>query len=72
MEAIHIACLHDQNKSGFLEGRVFSNQSELFQYFLNSSDWLDKSRPSKKGMPTVVGTAFDRTLGFKTENLIKY
>jgi len=37
-----------KTKVAFLEGRLFSNQSELFQYFLNSSDWLDKSRPSKK------------------------
>jgi len=27
---------------------AFFNQSELFQNFLNSSDCLDKSRPSKK------------------------
>jgi len=39
----YVACLHDQNKSVF-----FSNQSELFHYFLNSSDSLDKSRLSKK------------------------
>jgi len=43
-----ISCLHDQNKSGFLEGRLFSSQSELFEHFFNCSDWLDKSRPSKK------------------------
>jgi len=26
----------------------FFTQSELFENFLNGSDWLDKSRPSKK------------------------
>jgi len=35
-------------KVAFLESQLFSNQSELFQHFLNSSDWLDKDRPSKK------------------------
>jgi len=30
-----LACLHDQYKSGSLEGRLFSNQSELFESFLN-------------------------------------
>jgi len=29
----HLACLHDQNKSGFLEGWLFSNQSEIFENF---------------------------------------
>jgi len=43
-----LACSYDQNKTGFLEGRLFSSQPELFEYFLNCSDWLDKSRPSKK------------------------
>jgi len=42
-----LACLHDQSKSGFLEGRLFSSQSEFFENFSNYSDWLDKSRPSK-------------------------
>jgi len=31
----------------FLEGRLFSSQSKLFEYFLNYSDWLDKNRPFK-------------------------
>jgi len=43
-----VTCLHDQNKSGFLEGRLFTNQSELLESFSICSDWLDKSRPSKK------------------------
>jgi len=37
-----------KTKVAFLEGRLFSNQSELFEYFLNCSDWLDKSRTSTK------------------------
>jgi len=41
-----IACLHDQTKSGFFGGQTFSSQSELFEFFLNCSDWLDKSWPS--------------------------
>jgi len=48
LQRIYIACLHDQNKSGFLEGRLFSSQSELFENFLDCSDWLDKSWSSKK------------------------
>jgi len=43
-----LACLHDQNKMAFLEGRLFSSQSDVFENFTNHSDWLDKSRPSKK------------------------
>jgi len=35
-----------KTKVAFLEGRLFFNQSEIFEYFLNCSDWLDKSRPS--------------------------
>jgi len=37
-----------KTKVAFLEGRLFPSQSELFEYFLNWSDWMDKSRPSKK------------------------
>jgi len=43
-----IACLHDQNKAGFFGGRLFFSQSGLFENFSDCSDWLDKSRPSKK------------------------
>jgi len=43
-----LACLHDQNKSVFLEGRLFSSQSEQSEKFLKSPNWLEKSRPSKK------------------------
>jgi len=39
-----------KTKVAFLKGRLFSSQSELFEYFLNCCDWIDidKSRPSKK------------------------
>jgi len=37
-----------KTKVAFLEGRLFSSQSGLFENFLDGSDWLDKSRPSKK------------------------
>jgi len=43
-----LACLHDQNKSGFLEGRPFFSQSELFENFFDCTGWLSKSRSSKK------------------------
>jgi len=37
-----VACLHNQSKSGFLEGRLFSSQSGVFENFSDCSDWLDK------------------------------
>jgi len=37
-----------KTKAAFLEGRFFPSQSELLEYFLNYSDWLDKNRPSYK------------------------
>jgi len=37
-----------KEKVAFLEGRLFSSQSGLFENFSNCSDWLEKSRPSKK------------------------
>jgi len=43
-----IACLHDQNNSGFLEGRLLSSKSEQSEKFSKCLDWLEKSRPSKK------------------------
>jgi len=48
-KAIHqlIACYMIKAKVAFLEGRLFSGQSELFENFSDCSDWLDKSRPSK-------------------------
>jgi len=35
-------------KVAFLEGWLFSSQLGLFENFSDCSDWLDKSRPSKK------------------------
>jgi len=35
-------------KSGFLEGRLLSGQSEKSEKFLKSSDWLEKVGPPKK------------------------
>jgi len=41
-----LVCLHDQNKSGSLEGRLFSSQSELVEYFsIALIGWI---RPFKK------------------------
>jgi len=34
-------------RSGFLEIWLFSSQSELFESFLNCSDWLEKAIPPK-------------------------
>jgi len=44
----YIACLHDQNKSVFLEGGLFSSQSGLIENISDYFDWLNKSRPFKK------------------------
>jgi len=43
-----LARLHDQNKSGFFGGRLLFSQSEKSERVLKSSDWLEKSQPSKK------------------------
>jgi len=37
-----------KTKVAFLESRLFSSQTELFENFSDCSDWLDESRPSKK------------------------
>jgi len=37
-----------KTKVAFLEGRILSSQSDEFEKFLKSSDWLEKSRHSKK------------------------
>jgi len=43
-----IACLHDQNKSGFLEGRAFpANQGFLKTFQIAPVVWI-KAGPSKK------------------------
>jgi len=38
----------NKTKAAFLEGRLFSSQSELLENFSNCFDWLDKSRFFKK------------------------
>jgi len=42
-----LACLHDQNKSSFLEGLLLSGQSEQSEKFSKSLDWLEKNLPKK-------------------------
>jgi len=37
-----------KTKVAFLECRLLSSQSEQFEKFSKISDWLEKSRPSKK------------------------
>jgi len=37
-----------KTKVAFLEGRLLSSQSEQSERSSKSSDWLEKSRPSKK------------------------
>jgi len=37
-----------KTKVAFVEDRVLSSQSEQFKRYSKSSDWLEKSRPSKK------------------------
>jgi len=36
-----------KTKEPFLEGRLLSSQSEKFEKYSKSSDWLEKSRFSK-------------------------
>jgi len=43
-----LTCLHDQNKSGFFGGPAFIKPIRAIWKFSKSSDWLKKSRPSKK------------------------
>jgi len=43
-----LACLHDQNKIGFFGGPGFFPPNKRFFENFKNSDWLDKSRPSKK------------------------
>jgi len=37
-----------KTKVAFLEGRLLSSQTEQFEKFSKSYDWLEKSRPTKK------------------------
>jgi len=48
IQTLQLACLHDQNKSGFLEGRLLSSQSEQSEKLSKSPDWLEKAGPPKK------------------------
>jgi len=41
-------------KVAFLEGRLISNQLGLYKNFSDCSDWLDKSRPSKKAASVLI------------------
>jgi len=43
-----------KTKVTFLEGRLFSSQSELFENFSNCSDWLYKSRLSKNATYVLI------------------
>jgi len=47
-----------KTKVDFLEGRLFSSQSELFEKFSKSSDWLNQwlneGRPSKKAIFVLI------------------
>jgi len=46
---LQLACLHDQNKGGFLEGQLFSSQSKPLKTFqIALIGCMDKSRSSKK------------------------
>jgi len=38
----HLACLHDQNKSGFFGGQAFFHPIRAFENFY-CSDWLEKA-----------------------------
>jgi len=44
-----------KTKVAFLEGQLLSGQSGLFEKLSKSSDWLEKSRPSKKPLFDLVG-----------------
>jgi len=37
-----------KTKVDFLEGRLLSSQSDKYEKFLKTPDWLEKNRPSKK------------------------
>jgi len=37
-----------KTKVAFLEGRLLSSQSKQSEKYSKGSDWLEKSRPSKK------------------------
>jgi len=45
----YLACLHDQNKSGFFGGPDFIQPIRVIEKvgYSKSSDWLEKARPPK-------------------------
>jgi len=43
-----------KTKVAFVKGRLLSSQSEQFKKYLKSSDWLEKSRPSKKATLVLI------------------
>jgi len=45
--APYLACLHDQNKSGFFE-ESFIQPNKAIKKVSISSEWLEKSRSTKK------------------------
>jgi len=47
MEHTYQPCVA-KTKAAFLEDRHFFSQSGLFENFSDCSDWMEKSRPSKK------------------------
>jgi len=43
-----------KTKVAFLEGRLLTRQSEQFKKYSKSSDWLEKSRSSKKAILVLI------------------
>jgi len=55
-----------KTKVAFLEGRLFSSQSELYENFSDCSAWLDKSRPSKQStFALIMWTGYEYYWGCK-------
>jgi len=49
-----------KTKVAFLEGRLLSSQPEQFEKFSKSSDWLQKTRPSKKATFVLINDHVNR------------
>jgi len=43
-----------ESKVACLEGQLLSSQSKQFKKYSKSSDWLKKSRPSKKATVVLI------------------
>jgi len=43
-----------KTKLAFLEDRLLTSQSEQFKKYSKSSDWLEKSRPSRKAIVVLI------------------